>query len=78
MWKLDSVLVDVETAFLMGDLEEEIYMEYPEGMDAEDDEVLLLLQAIYGLVQASRQYWKKYVAAMKKLGFRISESMLNV
>merc|ERR1712115_382918 len=50
--KLDSRIIDVETAFLFGDLEEEVYMTCKE-VHAED-EALLLLHAIYGLVQASR------------------------
>ena len=35
----------------------------------EEDEALLLLHAIYGLVQASRQWWIKYVEKLKKIGF---------
>ena len=59
VWGLDALIFDVVTAFLTGELEEEIYMECPEGMDHEEDEVLLLLKAIYGLVEASRQYNKR-------------------
>jgi hypothetical protein len=29
IWALDSMMIDVETAFLLGDLEEEIYMQCP-------------------------------------------------
>ncbi len=42
MWKLDSYQFDVETAFLLGDLEEEIYMECPPGMNSHWDECLRL------------------------------------
>ena len=49
--KLDSRIIDVETAFLFGDLEEEVYMTCKEVR--EEDEALLLLHVIYGLVQAS-------------------------
>ena len=34
--------IDVETAFLNGDLEEEIYMDCPKRLDHEEDEVVLL------------------------------------
>ena len=58
-------IVDVETAFLYGDLDEEIFMTIPEGMDIfmgrsyKSDDALRLAQAMYGLVQAARQFFKK-------------------
>jgi len=67
--RLEGKLIDVETAFLYGNLEEEIYMDCPEGMITDGDECLLLLQSIYGLVQAARQWWKKLVTILKKIGF---------
>ena len=51
--RLKGIIFDVTTAFLTGELEEEIYMECPEGLEHMPDEVLLLLKTIYGLVQAS-------------------------
>ena len=69
VWQLDAILIDVDTAFLYGDLEEEIYMDLPEGMTGFDDECLLLLKALYGLVQAARQWYKKFVTILKKIGF---------
>ena len=35
LWKLKARLIDIKTAFLYGDLDEEIYMESPEGLDME-------------------------------------------
>ena len=58
-------IVDVETAFLYGDLEEEIYMKMPTGIEMYlereigKEECLLLSKSIYGLVQAARQFWLK-------------------
>ena len=69
---LSAMLGDVETAFLYGELEEEIYMRAPKGLVLQDDECLLLLKAIYGLVQASRQWRKKLISVMKKIGFKVS------
>ena len=71
VWGLDSLIFDVITAFLTGNLEEEIYMECPEGMVHNSDEVLLLKKTIYGLVQASRQYNKRFNDVLvNKLGFQ--------
>jgi len=67
VWKLDARIIDVETAFLLGDLDEEIYMQCDEVHDK--DEVLLLIHSIYGLVQAARQYYKKFISALRDIGF---------
>ena len=67
-------IIDVETAFLYGDLKEEIYMKTPKGLEevvAEDYDghQVLLLKTIYGLVQAAREFWKKIVKSLKDLNF---------
>ena len=70
LYHLTAKIVDVETAFLYGKLEEEIYMECPKGLkEGSKDKALLLNQCIYGLVQAARQYYKHFVAILKKIGF---------
>jgi Reverse transcriptase (RNA-dependent DNA polymerase) len=43
-----DVIIDIETAFLNGELTEEIYMMTPEGLEAREDECVLLDKAIYG------------------------------
>ena len=62
-------MIDVETAFLHGDLKEIVYMKIPEGYEDEDDDhedsCLLLLKSTYGLTQSARQWWKKFVSTMK-------------
>ena len=63
------VIIDVETAFLHGDLEEEIFMDCPQGLENEPDECLKLNQSIYGLVQSARQFYKKFVTTLRKIGF---------
>jgi hypothetical protein len=72
-------VIDVETAFLYGELEHEIYMRMPEGYkeaveEPEKDECLLLERAIYGLVQAARQFWKKFTRAINNIGFEVSKA----
>ena len=71
---LEAMVFDIETAFLMGDLDKKIYMKCPEGMIHEENEHLLLMKTIYGLVQASRIYYKKYAGMMKDLGFERCKS----
>jgi Reverse transcriptase (RNA-dependent DNA polymerase) len=69
VYKLDSLILDVEAAFLNGDLDEEIYMECPKGMQSKEDEVLLLRKALYGLVQSARQFFKKFTSILVSIGF---------
>ena len=66
-------LIDIKTAFLEGDLEEEIFMDilagYKEVFEEETDGSCLKRERpLYGLVQAACQFWKKAVEVLKKLG----------
>ena len=49
--------MDVTTAFLNGDLDEEIYMEQPEGFitSVQEKKVCKLVKSLYGLKQAPKQ-----------------------
>ena len=53
--------LDVKTTFLHGDLEEEIYMQQPQGYEVEGKEILvcMLRKRLYGLKQAPRQWYLK-------------------
>jgi Reverse transcriptase (RNA-dependent DNA polymerase) len=70
---LSSKIIDIETAFLNGDLEEEIYMDAPEGLDAASDECVLLEKSIYGLVQSARMFYLKLKQVVVRLGYKQSE-----
>ena len=53
-------IVNVETAFLFQDWEEEIYMMCPQCMsNIKKDDCIILNKSIYGIVQAVRQCYKK-------------------
>ena len=81
--KLDSLVMDVETAFLYGDIkEEEIFMKSPVGMEEIDpgsspEDCFQLKKGIYGLCQAARQFWKKFVETIKKESFGFTVSLAD-
>nr|GEV13772.1 hypothetical protein [Tanacetum cinerariifolium] len=63
--------MDVKTAFLNGYLNEEVYMEQPEGFVSQKypDRVCKLKRSIYRLKQASRQWNKWFDDEIKRFGF---------
>jgi hypothetical protein len=74
--------LDVKSAFLNGFLQEEIYVEQPEGYikEGEEDKVCLLKKALYGLKQAPRAWYSRIDEHLQNLGFAksFSESTLYV
>lgn len=62
--------MDVTTAFLYAALEEEVYLEIPEGMFATElpGKVLRLLKALYGLKQSSRMWNLHIDKALSEFG----------
>ena len=63
--------MDVKTAFLNGDLEEEVYMDQPQGFEtiSKRNLVCRLKKSIYGLKQASRQWYLKFDDTVLSYGF---------
>ncbi|KAL9253059.1 Retrovirus-related Pol polyprotein from transposon TNT 1-94-like protein [Drosera capensis] len=63
--------MDVKTAFLNGDIEETIYMQQPENFVSGDPKKMVckLKKSIYGLKQASRQWYHKFNNVITSFGF---------
>ena len=73
--------MDVRTAFLNGDLQEEIYMTQPDGgylSTQHPDYVCRLLKALYGLKQSPRQWYQRFHQCMVTLGYTRFQSDANV
>ena len=73
-WEVDQM--DVETAFLYGDLDEEVYMRQPPGFEVKGKEgwVYRLRKGLYGLKQAARQWYLKLHGVLTDMGFVRSEA----
>lgn len=65
--------MDVKTAFLNGELEEEIYMQQPVGfiVEGQEQKVCRLLRSIYGLKQSSRQWYIRFHNAIVAYDFEM-------
>jgi len=66
--------VDVRTAFLHGEIEEELYATQPPGYAEGENLVCRLHKALYGLRQAPRQWYTKLTATLQDLGFQPSNA----
>ena len=66
--------LDVKSAFLNGDVQEELYFNQPDGFIVEGKEghVLKLNKALYGLKQAPRAWYFKLHNCLVSLGFKRS------
>jgi Reverse transcriptase (RNA-dependent DNA polymerase) len=66
------VSVDVCNAYLCGKLDKEIYMRQPEGFKVrgQENKVIHLQRALYGLNQAGLAWWKELSSSMNELGFK--------
>lgn len=72
--------MDVKTAFLNGDLEEEIYMDQPEGYALKGQESLVckLSKTLYGLKQSPRAWYKKIDDYFATQGLKRSHADPNI
>ena len=68
-WEIHHL--DVKTAFLHGELKEEVYVSQPEGFEikGKEDKVYKLMKALYGLRQAPRAWNIKLNRILQEFGF---------
>ena len=68
-WNIEAL--DVKTAFLFGELDEEIYMEQSKGFiqKGQEKKVCHLHKAIYSLKQVALQWNKALHESLLKMGF---------
>ena len=69
---LEMCQMDVKTEFLYGELNEEIFMEIPNGLEVSDDmklsKVCKLKRSLYGLKISPKKWNKKFSEEVRKLG----------
>jgi hypothetical protein len=77
-WKLHQM--DVKTTFLNGVIEEEVYIEKPQGFEVEyrRSHVCRLKKALYGLKQAPRSWYGRIDNFLTSLGFNKSKANSNL
>ena len=68
--------IDVKTAFLNGELEEEVYMKQPEVfvVPSQENKVCKFIRSLYGLKQTPKQWHQKFDEVVLSYGFSINES----
>lgn len=74
---LEMMQFDIKTAFLHGELKEEVHMKVPEGLnvDANKSQVICKLnKSLYGLKQAPRCWNQKFREFLDLFNFRTSEA----
>ena len=72
-WKLTVNQIDVKTAFLNGELVEEVYVLPPPGLPLKG-RVWRLNTALYGLKQAANAWYSKWTEAMLEIGLKPTEA----
>ena len=77
-WKLYQM--DVKTAFLNGNIDQEVFIEQPEGfvLHSRESHVCGLRKALYGLKEAPKVWYERIDRFLKDLGFQKSDVDSNI
>jgi transposase InsO family protein len=76
---LQLTQIDVKTAFLNGKLQEEIYIQIPDGVHGDRKKTALKLErALYGLKTASKSWYRTLKNVIKQLGYENSNAETSV
>ena len=70
--------MDVKSAFIHGDIHEDIYMKQPKGYISDPYLVWNLKDSLYGLKQATREWYSKMGAFLLSQNFQRCKSDPNV
>jgi hypothetical protein len=71
---LEVQQMDVKSAYLNGELKEEIFMEPPPGFDVPDSMVLRLVKAVYSTKQGGRVWYEEIREKLGTMGYQHTEA----
>ena len=77
-WPLHQL--DIKNAFLNGDLEEEVYMEIPPGLETSSNvnRVCRLKKSLYGLKQSPRAWFNRFTKTVAQYGYSQCQADLTL
>jgi transposase InsO family protein len=71
---LEVQQMDVKSAYLNGELKEEIFMQAPPGFDVPEGMVLRLIKAVYGTKQGGRVWYEEIRDKLGSMGYQRTEA----
>lgn len=74
---LELIQFDVKTAFLHGEVKEELYLKIPDGLKVDGDSNIVMCRlnkSLYGIKQAARCWNAKFTVFLRRLNFMLCES----
>jgi hypothetical protein len=68
-YNLQTFCGDFKTAFLNGEMKEDVYAKWIDGLPGERGDVFKLQKTLYGTKQAARAWFEKLDKALKRIGY---------